>query len=106
MQTSSTDSSTRFLGPAYAGRQFLRYADIVALGIVNNRTTLNNWIAAGKFPEPIHLQSRTGSTLVWAADAVAAFLAAKSTINKPQGASRRDEARLCHFGGPEPPCPS
>jgi prophage regulatory protein len=35
--------------------RLLRYPDLVARGIVNNRTTLFRWIAAGIFPRPMKI---------------------------------------------------
>jgi predicted DNA-binding transcriptional regulator AlpA len=47
-----------FLGPSYRGRQFLRVNELIEIGLVDNRQTLNAWIAAGHFPAPIRMGSR------------------------------------------------
>ena len=51
--------------------QLLRYPDLVQRGIVNNRTTLNRWIRAGRFPAPLHLGP---NTLAWREAEVEEFL--------------------------------
>lgn len=63
------------LGPKYSGRRFLRYAELVDLGIVNNRGTLSYWIERGAFPAGIRIGGRSGRTLVWSVDEIVAVLA-------------------------------
>ena len=58
----------------------LRYPDLVALGIINNRSTLGNWIRHRGFP-PGQL---TGPNLrTWGEDDVQAWLDARPTARKP-----------------------
>jgi predicted DNA-binding transcriptional regulator AlpA len=58
----------------------LRYADLLALGIVNNRTTLKNWIRDRGFP----LGQLTGpNSRTWGEDEVEAWLAVRPTAPKP-----------------------
>jgi hypothetical protein len=52
----------------------LRYSDLVARGIVNNRMTLSNWIRRGIFPSG----QLTGPNRTWGEDEVQAFLASRS----------------------------
>jgi hypothetical protein len=59
------DLITEFLGPRYAGRRYLRYGELEALGIVGNRATLKLWIDAGAFPPGIRIAGPYGRTLVW-----------------------------------------
>jgi predicted DNA-binding transcriptional regulator AlpA len=47
-----------FLGPAYRGRRFLRVNELIEMGLVDNRQTLNAWITAGHFPAPIRMGPR------------------------------------------------
>ena len=49
----------------------LRYANLVALGIISNRTTLARWIRAGRFPAPIQLGP---NSLAWRESEVIEFL--------------------------------
>jgi predicted DNA-binding transcriptional regulator AlpA len=65
----------RFLGSRYLGRRYLRYAELEALGIVDCRDSLNNWMRAGGFPRSIKIPSRYGKTLVWDAVEVAQHIA-------------------------------
>jgi hypothetical protein len=80
MDPSASDSDNfvaAVLGERYRGRRYLRYADLEGrpLALVKNRSTLNNWIAAGRFPPGERLPSRYGSTLVWSALAIAIHVA-------------------------------
>jgi len=45
----------QFLGPRYLGRRYLRYAELEALGLVDNRASLKNWMDAGAFPRGIKI---------------------------------------------------
>ena len=58
----------------------LRYRDLVALGIVNNRVTLGNWIRDRGFP----LGQATGpNTRTWSEREVEAWIANRPTAPKP-----------------------
>ena len=57
----------------------LRFSDLVALGIFNNRTTCSNWIKAGIFP-PGELIGP--NTRVWDEGEVEAALAKRPTAPK------------------------
>lgn len=65
----------RFLGSRYVGRRYLRYAELEALGLVDNRGSLQNWMDAGAFPRGIKIPGTTGKTLVWIALEVARLVA-------------------------------
>jgi predicted DNA-binding transcriptional regulator AlpA len=65
----------RFLGSRYLGRRYLRYAELEALGICDNRGSLVNWMRAGAFPRGIKIPSRYGKTLVWDAVEIAQHIA-------------------------------
>jgi|SRR6516225_1922280 hypothetical protein len=65
----------RFLGSRYLGRRYLRYAELEALGICDNRASLEKWIGAGGFPRSLKIPSRYGKTLVWDALEVAQHIA-------------------------------
>jgi hypothetical protein len=73
----------RFLGSRYLGRRYLRYAELEALGICDNRGSLVNWIAAGGFPRGIKIPSRYGKTLVWDALEVAQHIAQRCAEREP-----------------------
>lgn len=52
-------------------RRWLRYPDLVARGIVNNRTTLQRWIDGPVgFPAPVNL---TENTIAWLESDVVAW---------------------------------
>jgi len=58
----------------------LRYADLLALGIVNNRVTLSNWIRHCDFPPG----SLTGpNSRIWDEAAVQTWLDSRSSGPKP-----------------------
>jgi predicted DNA-binding transcriptional regulator AlpA len=65
----------RFLGSRYLGRRYLRYSELEALGIVDDRSTLVSWMRAGGFPRSLKIPSRYGKTLVWDALEVAQHIA-------------------------------
>jgi predicted DNA-binding transcriptional regulator AlpA len=46
-------------GPRFEGRRYLRYFELVELGIVSNRGTLKNLIDRGVLPAPVRLGGRT-----------------------------------------------
>jgi predicted DNA-binding transcriptional regulator AlpA len=75
----------QFLGSAFSGRRYLRYAELEALGIVDNRATLALWIRKRVFPAPLKIAGRTGKTLVWLAPEIARHVA--------QRASERDDLK-------------
>jgi predicted DNA-binding transcriptional regulator AlpA len=58
----------------------LRYADLVALGVVNNRATLSNWIKNEGFP-PGQLTGPNSRT--WDEGEVTKWLANRPTAQKP-----------------------
>ena len=87
----------RYLGSRYLGRRYLRYAELEALGICDNRGSLVNWIGAGAFPRGIKIPSRYGKTLVWMATEVAQHIAQRcaerthaSPDDSSEGGSFRD----------------
>jgi predicted DNA-binding transcriptional regulator AlpA len=61
-----------FLGPAYHGRRFLRVNELIEIGLVDNRQTLNAWISAGHFPAPLRMGPRV---LLFPVSEIAATLA-------------------------------
>src|SRR5262249_20957902 len=65
----------RFLGSRYLGRCYLRYYELEALGLVDNRASLNVWMDAGAFPRAIKISGPYGKTLVWLAIEVARLIA-------------------------------
>ena len=50
----------QFLGPQFTGRRYLRYAELEALGLVDNRASLKNWMDAGGFPRGIKIPGPAG----------------------------------------------
>jgi predicted DNA-binding transcriptional regulator AlpA len=80
----------RFLGTRYIGRRYLRYSELEALGLVDNRGSLKNWIDAGAFPRGIKIPGRTGKTLVWHAVEVARHIAQR--VAARESASPDDES--------------
>ncbi len=59
--------------------KFLRYADLVKIGVINNRVTLSRWIATEGFPAGIMLGPNSRA---WPEESVNAWL-----LNRPVGAS-------------------
>jgi hypothetical protein len=111
----------RFLGSKYLGRRYLRYAELEALGLVDNRGSLKFWMDGGKFPRAIKISGPYGKTLVWLAIEVARLIAQRvaerdasspdngtgtpipgcpSDPNDPFAADRNDEPRLCLYPPP------
>jgi hypothetical protein len=41
------DSGLDFLGERFAGRRFLHVNELIALGLVDNRSTLDHWVGRG-----------------------------------------------------------
>jgi predicted DNA-binding transcriptional regulator AlpA len=58
----------------------LRYRDLLALGIIQNRATLGNWIKDRGFPTG---QLTGPNSRTWSADEVEAWLASRPTAPKP-----------------------
>jgi predicted DNA-binding transcriptional regulator AlpA len=65
----------RFLGSRYLGRRYLRYHELEALGLVDNRASLKLWMDDGAFPRAIKISGPYGKTLVWLAIEVAQLVA-------------------------------
>jgi predicted DNA-binding transcriptional regulator AlpA len=71
-------------------RKRLRFADLVALGIVNNRPTLQNWIRDRGFP-PGQLTGPNSRT--WSEDEVQRWLARRPTAAKAPPPLREGKRR-------------
>ena len=67
----------QFLGTRYIGRRYVRFSELIDLGVVDNRATLTLWIEAGTFPRPIKLAGPTGKSLRWVAVEVARLIATR-----------------------------
>ena len=52
-------------------QRYVRYSEMIARGIINNRQTLHRWMRDLDFPTPIVLGPRTR---VWAEDAVNSWI--------------------------------
>lgn len=68
----------------------LRYADLLALGIVNNRPTLQNWIKDRDFPPG---QLTGPNTRTWTEAEVQAWLDRRPTGKKPVPVIKRRPGR-------------
>jgi hypothetical protein len=84
----------RFIGigsPPFM-RKRLRYADLVALGIIRNRVTLRNWIRSRGFPSG---QLTGPNTRTWGEDEVEAWLKRRPTAPRmiPQVEGKRGRRR-------------
>lgn len=55
-------------------KTYLRFHDLKARRIVNNRVTLGRWVKAGLFPSPVQLGP---NTVAWEEDDVAAWQKAR-----------------------------
>ena len=91
----------QFLGPRYLGRRYLRYAELEALGLCDNRASLKNWMDAGGFPRGIKIPGPYGKTLVWHAVEVARLIAQRVRVRRllnRLNAKRRLEAALACSG--------
>jgi predicted DNA-binding transcriptional regulator AlpA len=90
-QQSSTPKPAAFLSAC-----LLRYKDLIALGIVNNRMTLRRWMDRkdDPFPPPIVLtaSARQNHSIAWKAAAVEAWLERRANAAAPEGASLDDIA--------------
>ena len=60
----------------------LRYRDLLAAGIVRNRTTLQRWINSGHFPAPIKIGPHTSA---WRLADVEAWLSQRVSTGKADG---------------------
>jgi predicted DNA-binding transcriptional regulator AlpA len=76
-------------------RKRLRFAHLLALGIVNNRVTLRNWIRNLGFP-PGQLTGPNSRS--WAEDEIEAWLAARPTAPKPPPKVKRRRGRKAEAG--------
>lgn len=81
-------------------RKRLRFRDLVALGILNNRVTLKNWIARYDFPRG---QLLGPNTRVWSEDEIQDWVA-RRPVELPPGSPRR--GRPPKAKGLERPSPS
>ena len=75
----------------------LRFSDLVARGIVNNRVTLRNWILYCGFPPG---QLTGPNTRTWGEDEVDQYVATRPTapkpaptVSRPRGRPRKAEQR-------------
>ena len=68
-----------FFGPRFCGRRYLRFAELVELGIAPNRPTLERWVARGQFPRPL----RIGRTVFWDMGEVRALLEQRAAARAP-----------------------
>jgi predicted DNA-binding transcriptional regulator AlpA len=57
--------------PEFFGRRYLRADELIDIGIVTNRTTLDRLVRDGKFPAPLRLNTKT---VIWDTMEVAALL--------------------------------
>jgi predicted DNA-binding transcriptional regulator AlpA len=64
----STDSQ-------FFGRRFLRFSELQEIGIVKHRSTLDRWVAEGRFPKPLKLGARVA---VWDAEEIAKVIATRA----------------------------
>lgn len=94
------------LGPRYLGRRYLRYAELEALGLCDNRASLKLWMDAGAFPRGIKIPGRPGKTLVWSAVEVARLVALRMRERDSQRGviayAPKNEPPRSERGGPQP----
>jgi hypothetical protein len=98
MEPLHDDTVIRFLGPRFAGRRYLRFCDLEAIGIVANRASLRSWIDRGAFPRGIRIAGPYGRTLVWPVGEIVKVLADR--------AAERDASPDNETGTPIRECPS
>jgi hypothetical protein len=67
-----------YFGPKYAGRRYLRYAELVDIGVINNRGTLKNMIKRGEFPAGIRNGGPSGRCLCWDVTEIVPVLIARA----------------------------
>ena len=87
----------QFLGPRYLGRRYLRYAELEALGLCDNRASLKLWMNAGAFPRGIKIPGPYGKTLVWSAVELARLLALRMRERNAE------QTEIINVSGSEPP---
>ena len=58
-------------------RKLFRYADLVKIGVVNNRMTLKRWIESGDFPAPLRLGA---NTIAWRTEEVREWMDARKRV--------------------------
>jgi predicted DNA-binding transcriptional regulator AlpA len=68
----------------------LRFIDLLTLGVVTNRVTLNNWIRDRDFPRGTLIGP---NTRVWDEAEVTAWLASRPTAPKPPPPKRDQRGR-------------
>jgi predicted DNA-binding transcriptional regulator AlpA len=69
---------TNQITAVFGDRRYLRFRDLVTLGIVSNRGTLSHWVKHGRFPAGIKLAGPRGRTLVWSVAEIAEHLARRA----------------------------
>jgi hypothetical protein len=74
-----------FFGPRYAGRRYLRFFELVDVGVVQNRGTLKNQIRRGEFPAGIR-GGASGRSLMWDVREIVPVLMARAAerTNRPE----------------------
>jgi hypothetical protein len=93
----SDDLTTEsILGPRFAGRRFLRVADLIELGIVDNRSTLEYWVDKGWLPRPMRVGARV---LIFPVTEVVEVLTRRARDRD----RLHDHATRVHDGGTPPP---
>jgi predicted DNA-binding transcriptional regulator AlpA len=60
----------------FTGRRFLRFKELREIGLAPSRTTLERWVAEGRFPAPMRLSPRV---LVWDTEEIRDLLATLKT---------------------------
>ena len=55
----------------FFGRRYLRSNELIEIGLVDNRVTLNRLVRAGQFPAPLRLTARL---LLWDSTEIAALV--------------------------------
>ncbi len=68
---------------------YLRFADLVALGIVNNRVTLSRWQREQAFPKPVPLGP---NTRVWLKEEIDGWLAVRAAARTEPPANCNSES--------------
>lgn len=70
-------------------REFYRFCDLVADGIVANRVTLYRWIRAGRFPEQVQLGP---NSVAWRGEDVRAWVASRPPRPLPAPRAKQSAA--------------
>jgi predicted DNA-binding transcriptional regulator AlpA len=94
----------QFLGSRYLGRRYLRYAELEALGLVDNRASLKLWMDDGAFPRGLKISGPTGKTLLWPAVEVAQLIAQR--IRERDDIPAEAAPLIDEMGAPLPERPS